>query len=101
MEQLIDVATLATILKISKAGVFGLIHKGKIPVIKLSRRCVRFSPTAIAQFIQSKSFQVTETKSVRLAPTTTNKKNLPFRKNGTNKHRIDSILEIAKKEAGV
>lgn len=96
MEDLIDVTAVAKILKMSKAGVFGLVHRKKIHCIKLSRRCLRFSRSSIESWIQSKCQLATEQREEPATRTTATKKRLS--QNG-RRSNIDALLEQAKKKA--
>ncbi|MGD0281852.1 MAG: helix-turn-helix domain-containing protein [Dissulfurispiraceae bacterium] len=97
MDDLIDVSTVAKILKMSKAGVFGLVHKKKINCIKLSRRCLRFDRHAIQEWINSKTQLACEQPIEPKTPTTPTKRRLPSKKNG-RQSGINALVERVKAE---
>ena len=51
-KHLIKIAELATALALTKRGVQSLVTKGKIPVYKISRRCVRFDLQEVLTALQ-------------------------------------------------
>jgi excisionase family DNA binding protein len=89
MEKLLTTEEVASLLGFTRAGVYSLILKGRIPCIKISRRCVRFRAADIEAWLRSKTAGTAqpaqpEPKRDRGRP----RKNLP----------VDRIIEQAKKE---
>lgn len=55
MEQLLTVEEVARMLGLAVRTVYGLVHYRRIPAVRISRRCVRFDPAAIAAWVKEKS----------------------------------------------
>ncbi len=52
MEKLLSVAELAELLGIAKGSLYHWISEGRIPVVRLSKRCVRFRESDIEQMME-------------------------------------------------
>lgn len=52
-DHLLNVAEAAKLLKLSPGTVYHLISEKRVPVIKISARCVRFSRTALLSWLDS------------------------------------------------
>jgi excisionase family DNA binding protein len=59
-KKLMTVGEVAKRLGISRAGVYGLVFKKRIPALKISRRMLRFKEKDIGKWLESKSQAVAE-----------------------------------------
>jgi excisionase family DNA binding protein len=95
MEKLLTVEEVAEMIGFTRAGVYALIVKRRIPCIKISRRCVRFRQSDLEAWLRNKTLGITrpdephqlEPKRGRGRP----------RKNGGNLN-VDRIVDQAKRE---
>jgi excisionase family DNA binding protein len=92
---LIKIEEVAKMIGFSKQGVYALVHKKKIPVVKISRRAIRFDVAAIEDWIKAKT----------IVPMLEASSTDPPRRRGgrmglskINDISIDKIIEDAKKE---
>ncbi len=97
MDRLLDISDVCTITGLKKTTIYMWIHKRQIPVVKLSRRAVRFRESDLVAFIDAKfqnpvSLRKDEGQSKQGHP---NKK----RRLSRNTIQVDEIMEIAKREA--
>ena len=51
LERLLTVDEVAELLRLSRGSVYHMVSQGRLPCIRLSKRCLRFSREAIAQVI--------------------------------------------------
>ncbi len=51
MERLLTVTEVADLLRLSRGSVYHMVSQGRLPCIRLSARCLRFSREAIAQML--------------------------------------------------
>ncbi len=52
LERLLTVTEVADLLRLSRGSVYHMVSQGRLPCIRLSKRCLRFSREAIAQVIR-------------------------------------------------
>ncbi len=52
LERLLTVDEVAALLRLSRGSVYHMVSQGRLPCIRLSKRCLRFSREAIAQVIR-------------------------------------------------
>ena len=50
-ESLLTVTEVADLLRLSRGSVYHMVSQGRLPCIRLSKRCLRFSREAIAQML--------------------------------------------------
>jgi len=89
-DKLLTLKELCQMLHMRPASVYALVHYKRIPVVKLSSRCLRFRLGDIQSWIQSKTVQpqAPQAQSVQ-----------PRRRGRPPKNpRIDQIIEQAKRE---
>lgn len=93
VEKLLTVQEVSEILGITIHGVYGLVFKKRIPTVKITKRILRFSPKAIAAFIESKSEGVQDRRIINP---------IPYRprsqKGRLSSIHINNIIDQAKKE---
>jgi len=89
-DKLLTIRELCTMLHMKPAGVYGLVHYRKIPVVKLSSRCLRFRLSDIQSWIQAKTVQPLQ---VQTLPVQARRRGRP-----PKNPRIDQIIEAAKRE---
>ena len=51
LERLLTVDEVAELLRLSRGSVYHMVSQGRLPCIRLSKRCLRFSREAIAQML--------------------------------------------------
>lgn len=56
-DQLLTVSETADLLRLKSASVYHLVSRKKIPVIKLSARCIRFSRNSLLKWVASLSHE--------------------------------------------
>lgn len=96
MEKLLNIKEAADFIGLSVPGVYGLTHKRQIPYLSLSARCIRFSRTALEQWLESKVVEVGSNKPTTSTPGQHRSPGRP-RKYPVNP-RIAEIVENAKRE---
>jgi len=89
-DKLLTLKELCTMLHMRPSGIYGLVHYRKIPVVKLSSRCLRFRLSDIQSWIAAKTVQP---QSPQAQPVQPKKRGRPS-KNPV----IDRIIEAAKRE---
>ena len=52
LERLLTVDEVADLLRLSRGSVYHMVSQGRLPCIRLSKRCLRFSQEAIAQVLR-------------------------------------------------
>jgi len=58
-EDLLTVDELCVLLKVKKSWVYRSSHEGRLPVVRISSRCIRFRRTEIDRWLRKKAFQPT------------------------------------------
>jgi excisionase family DNA binding protein len=94
MEKLLSIEDIVTIVGVKKSTIYQWTHKGIIPVVRISSRCLKFSEGAISRWLAEKSFVPGAQSPIPPKP--------PRKKNagGNISHeKIDSLVSRAKKEA--
>jgi len=91
-DKLLTLRELCTMLHMKPAGVYGLVHYRKIPVVKLSSRCLRFRLSDIQSWIAAKTVQPMQ------QPQTLPVQPKRPRGRPPKNPRIDQIIEQAKRE---
>ena len=94
MEQLLTVTEVAELLQFPKQTVYQMVSQRRLPVIKLSGRCLRFRKSDIDAFIAGKLVPVGAPPDNARTVIHTGKPGRPRYK----LHDIDSLLKAAKKE---
>jgi len=91
-DKLLTLKELCTMLHMRPSGIYGLVHYRKIPVVKLSSRCLRFRLSDIQSWIAAKTVQpMQQAQAQPVQP--------PRRRGRPPKDRkIDMIIEQAKRE---
>ncbi|MDP3048909.1 MAG: helix-turn-helix domain-containing protein [Thermodesulfovibrionales bacterium] len=96
MEKLLNIEDISRIVGVKKSTVYQWTHRGLIPVVRLSSRCVKFSEDAIKKWLDEKSFSPgNEAQSAAKAKT---KKRKPRATENISSNRITDIVARAKKE---
>jgi excisionase family DNA binding protein len=67
MKKLLTVAEMAEHLRLSRWTVYGIAADGRLPVIRLSRRRLRFDPGEVAEAIRRTSGPTTATNQPQIA----------------------------------
>lgn len=96
MEKLLNIEDIANIVGVKKSTVYQWTHKGLIPVVRLSSRCVKFSEDAITAWLQEKSF-VPGTQSQLPQPPAKTKKRKRATENISGA-RVSDLVARARKE---
>lgn len=91
-EKLMTVEELSEKLGLSITTIYQAVWKKRIPAIKVSKKCLRFDPTEIRKWLESKKTQIVEP-----APKQPVRKS-PGRPRKNNSY-INRIVEQAKREA--
>jgi len=94
---LLTISQVSEKLQLKKQTIYALIWKGKIPCVKLSRRCVRFLPAAIDDWVARKSFEAVTAAEPPQSPPR-KKKSATGNNITVAKVNIDSLVARAKKE---
>jgi excisionase family DNA binding protein len=91
-DKLLTLQELCATLNLKPATIYALVYHKKIPVVKLSSRCLRFRLSDIQSWIQSKTVQPMQ--QAQALPVQ------PKRPRGRppKNPRIDQIIEAAKRE---
>ena len=55
-----DIRELAEFLGLSVGTTYHLVSQRRIPVVRISSRCIRFLPSAIAEWVESKAHKEVE-----------------------------------------
>jgi len=99
-DQLLTVSQICQLLQMKPSGIYSLLYHHRIPCIRLSSRCVRFRRSEIEAWIAGKSDaaigRLAEQRTVREK----SKRGRP-RRTAASTSFVDSIVESAKREAGV
>jgi excisionase family DNA binding protein len=93
MDKLLTVRDVAQLIAMTPFGVYSLVHKKRIPAVKISRRCLRFRPEDIDRWLQEKSqgVETAEPKPAIRQERRTQKRGLPA-------SEVNSIVEKTKRE---
>ncbi len=94
MEKFLKVTEVAEILNFTPAGVYQLTFKNKIPVVRISRRCLRFRPEDIGNWLREKTQTVQSAGETEAAARRTSRS----RRGRLKDSSVDSIVRNAKKE---
>ncbi|MDP3012727.1 MAG: helix-turn-helix domain-containing protein [Candidatus Subteraquimicrobiales bacterium] len=98
MEKLLGIEDIANIVGVKKSTVYQWTHRGLIPVVRLSSRCVKFSEAAIEKWLQGKSSPAApQTPQTETPPPKTKKRRGRATEN-ISSNRITDIVARAKKE---
>jgi excisionase family DNA binding protein len=54
-DRLLTVAEAAQLLRMARGSVYHLVSQKRLPVVKISARCIRFSQRALLQWIECRS----------------------------------------------
>ena len=95
MEKLIGVEDIALLVGVKKSTIYQWTHLNRIPVVRLSARCIKFSEAAIVAWLEEKSF-VPGQQSQLLPPPP--KKRKTRATENISSARIEDIVARAKKE---
>ena len=100
MEKLLKVDELSMITNLKKSTIYAMINQKRIPVVKLSGRCVRFRLSEIEKWLKSLSCDVVSPSNPdekTRAPKRTVKIQVKSR---LNSEMADRLLESAKRDTG-
>ena len=95
MEKLLGVEDIALLVGVKKSTIYQWTHKGIIPVVRLSARCIKFSEDAISAWLKEKSCEPGA--AAELPPAKTKKRKSRASANGSESRILD-LVERAKKE---
>jgi excisionase family DNA binding protein len=96
MKKLLTVEELASMLGMTKTSVYQAVYYKRIPCVKISKKALRFSPSDIEAWLESKTQQVSEPEATK---TPIRRSPGRPRKNGKARDAcINSLVEQAKKE---
>lgn len=95
--KLLKVSDVADFLGFSAQGIYALVWKNQIPVVRISRRAIRFDPAAIAAWLREKSYSPV-TGEALLQAAQKNKKGKSRAAANISSDRINDIVARAKKE---
>lgn len=101
VEKLMKVEEVGQMLGLPRTTIYNLICERRIPVIKISKKCVRFDPVVIRKWLADKSQDVNPKPKT---PKPSRSSSSPGRQRDVGSCRssyIDGIVERAKKEVGV
>lgn len=56
---LMTVDELSQLLKVKKSWIYRCSHEGRLPVVRISSRCIRFKRSEIDRWLRKKAFQPT------------------------------------------
>ncbi len=93
MEKLLTVQELAEMLGITKVSVYQLVWRKRIPAVQISKKCLRFDPVEIREWLSSKKTQV-----VSPAPKQPVRKSPGRPRGGRRDGYIDVLVEKIKQE---
>ncbi|MFZ6007217.1 MAG: helix-turn-helix transcriptional regulator [Nitrospirota bacterium] len=98
-ERLWKVEDVAKFLGMKCSAVYQLVYKKRIPHLPLSKKCLRFDPVKIREWLKSKSRDAAPLphRSAGTYKPKGGKRGRP-RKNGRQNNYINAIIETAKKE---
>lgn len=96
-EKLMTVKEVANILGFSEIGIYQAVFRKRLPCVKISKRALRFRPSDIQAFIESK-LQPAEPTEVKQP---SRRKGRPRKNSRLKDDYINHIVEQAKKEVGV
>ena len=97
---LLKASDVAKLLQLSLQGIYALVWKKQIPVVKISRRAIRFDPVALDAWLEAKSSPGSGTAKHESAqePQPPKKSKKKKSRAGISHDRISSIVDRAKKE---
>lgn len=55
--ELMTVDELSQLLKVKKSWIYRCSHEGRLPVVRISSRCIRFKRSEIDRWLRKKAFQ--------------------------------------------
>ena len=94
MDELWDIVKLSQYLGVKRSTLYAMIFRKRIPVVKISGRCVRFRECDIERWLESRTVDVNTMKSTDIR-----KPPRKARRSSKAANRfIDDIVENAKKE---
>jgi excisionase family DNA binding protein len=94
MEKLMTIGELARLLGLTETAIYQAVYHKRMPAVKISKKCLRFDPVEIREWLNKKKTQAVEPEPktpVRRSP------GRP-RKNGIKDNYINSLVEQAKRE---
>ncbi|HME44592.1 MAG TPA: helix-turn-helix domain-containing protein [Syntrophorhabdales bacterium] len=94
MDELWDIGKLAQYLRMKRSTIYAMICRKRIPVVKISGRCVRFRESDIERWLESRTiaFDTSRSMDIRERPRKT-------RRAGKAANAfVDDIVENAKRE---
>jgi len=94
LEKLLSVDDVAQAIGMTIFGVYGLVHKKQIPAVRISKRCLRFRPSDIEAWLESKTQEVRQ--KAGLKPITGQGKS--GKKGIFSRDHVSRLVEKAKKE---
>ena len=97
-EKLLTVKEVADILNFTEIGIYQAVFRKRLPCVKISKRALRFRPSDIQAFIESKLQPAEAIKAKQPVP---RRKSRPRKNGNIRDDYIDRLVEQAKKEVGV
>lgn len=107
MDKLLTVDDLCRLTGLKRSTIYAMVHWKRIPVIKISGRCVRFRECAIQAWLEAKTIDASADEPVKKAPCSSQapKGSAPVggpvkkaRRDRFTKSHVDAIVERAKRE---
>jgi excisionase family DNA binding protein len=92
-DKLLTLKELCQLLNLKPASIYSLVYHQKIPVVKLSSRCLRFRLSDIQSWISAKTVQPMQSQAQALPVQPKRPRGRP-----PKNPRIDQIIEAAKRE---
>lgn len=98
MDKLLSIDDITRIVGVKKSTVYAWSHRGFIPVIRLSARCVKFSEAAIEKWLAEKSSPSAGASTPQEPPPAKTPKKKSRATENISGGRISDIVARAKKE---